>query len=120
MASPAPSPRALKRALKELKAREQLASTWLVRLGLFLALAAWAYDEYYAGDAGSGAKGRMDAQGRGKQLMLWVGGAMAAAKLALRWYFMRERRDLDEQLLSDDAEAAEERHPRKSKKGKRR
>ncbi|GAA6049653.1 hypothetical protein JCM3770_005053 [Rhodotorula araucariae] len=48
MSGSTPSPRALKRALKELNAREQLASTWLVRLGLFLALASWAYDEYYA------------------------------------------------------------------------
>ncbi|GAA5848106.1 hypothetical protein JCM9279_007455 [Rhodotorula babjevae] len=76
MASTATSPKALKRALKELKVREQLASTWLVRLGLFLALAAWAYDEYYPSRAAptsrSSSKGE---QGAAKQLLLYVGGA---------------------------------------------
>lgn len=73
MSLAARSPKALKRALKELKAREQLASTWLVRLGLFLALAAWAYDEYY-GRVASGTQ-KAPAQGTGKQLLLYVGGA---------------------------------------------
>ncbi|GAA5943849.1 hypothetical protein JCM3775_000212 [Rhodotorula graminis] len=103
MASTATSPKALKRALKELKTREQLASTWLVRIGLFLALAAWAYDEYYSSRAASTTRSRSkETQGAAKQLLLYVGGAMGVVKLALRWYFTRERRELEERTLEDE------------------
>ncbi|GAA5904137.1 hypothetical protein JCM8208_003457 [Rhodotorula glutinis] len=116
MASTATSPRALKRALKDLKTREQLASTWLVRLGLFLALAAWAYDEYYSSRAAptsrSSAKG---GQGAAKQLLL-----MGVAKLALRWYFTRERRELDERVLEDDSKESRHDRSKRSKSDKRR
>jgi len=75
MASTAPSHKALKRALRELKVREQLASTWLVRLGLFLALAAWAYDEYYSSTAPASRTSSKGGQGAAKQVLLYVGGA---------------------------------------------
>lgn len=38
----------LKRELATIKAAERRASTWLIRVSLFLLVLGWAYNEYYA------------------------------------------------------------------------
>lgn len=73
--APATSSKAHKKALKALQAREQLASKWLIRLSLFLALLGWVYDEY-AGDRARERTGKSEgggAGGAGKQVVIYVG-----------------------------------------------
>ncbi|GAA6022571.1 hypothetical protein JCM10207_006589 [Rhodosporidiobolus poonsookiae] len=76
MAAPAPSAKALKRSLKALQASEKAASTWLVRLSLFVALASWAFSEYYSGSTGTQGKAAgKGASAAGTQVFVWVGAA---------------------------------------------
>ncbi|GAA5931948.1 hypothetical protein JCM1841_006111 [Sporobolomyces salmonicolor] len=98
MTSTPTSTKALQRRLKAAKARQQLVSTWFTRLSLVVALGWWVLDGY----------GMFSSDGKPKQLagnpMAWIGAAMAAVKLLIRWYFSRSQRDLEIQLLEADPE----------------
>ncbi|BGP15898.1 hypothetical protein JCM10213_003673 [Rhodosporidiobolus nylandii] len=106
----------LKRQLRTIKAQEAFVATWLLRIGLALALAGWLWEE--RGGGATGATGKRAAQKAadkgGKQALVWVGAAMGVLRLAVRWYFMRQRRGLEEELLEVEPQA-----PPPRKKGKR-
>ncbi|GAA5989580.1 hypothetical protein JCM10908_000540 [Rhodotorula pacifica] len=114
----------LKRQLASIKAEEQRASTWLIRISLFLLVLGWAYSEY-ASDKQLGApRGRRNGAGRGKKqggtavdlkpFLLAAGAVLGAIRLLLRFYFMRRTKVIEESLLSDeDARPATERRRKK-------
>ncbi|GAA5908257.1 hypothetical protein JCM6882_006785 [Rhodosporidiobolus microsporus] len=95
----------LKRSLKQLQAQEALVATWLLRIGLALALASWAWEQRAnlwttaVGKGARSARGRKAAEEAGKKAFVWVGGAMGVVRLAVRFYFQRKRRVLDDELL---------------------
>ncbi|GAA5842565.1 hypothetical protein JCM11251_004905 [Rhodosporidiobolus azoricus] len=95
----------LKRSLKRLQAQEAVVATWLLRIGLVLALASWAWEQrgnLWAGAAVKGVRGRAGkrvAEEAGKKAFVWVGAAMGVLRLAVRFYFIRKRRVLDDELL---------------------
>ncbi|TKA51701.1 hypothetical protein B0A53_05406 [Rhodotorula sp. CCFEE 5036] len=112
--------KSLKRELAAIKAEEQRASTWLVRISLFLLVLGWAYSEYASNTSATPRTRTAGASARKKQgaaagtafdlkpILLATGAALGGVRLLLRFYFMRRAKGIEETLLSDGGAEGED------------
>ncbi|POY74799.1 hypothetical protein BMF94_2072 [Rhodotorula taiwanensis] len=107
----------LKAELAGIRAAESRASTWLVRVSLFLLVLGWAYSEYLARSQPAATqrtsrhsnKGSAEAAGAAydpKPVLLGAGAVLGAVRIALRFYFTRASKAIEEALLEMQPEGS--------------
>ncbi|GAA5844618.1 hypothetical protein JCM5353_005164 [Sporobolomyces roseus] len=113
--STTPSTKSLERKLKALRSQEQLVGRWLNLITLSIALLYWVLEGQ---GFFSGWGKRQEMSSSGKSYMGWIGGALAIVKLSVRWYYTKERKGLEIELLEREP-SKKELDKKKSKKSKR-
>ncbi|GAA5928201.1 uncharacterized protein JCM15063_003818 [Sporobolomyces koalae] len=86
-----PSPKALQRALKAIRAEEAWVSRWLNWVTLACALLFFVLNGQ--GILAPTTGGKKDKAS--KSYMGWIGGAIAVSKVVVRWYYVKKRKGID-------------------------